>query len=108
MNLGKPRDDLGIARSLQVIDLARLHAIDLEGRLDIAQGHGQQCHAVLFSKSLNDAEGRSRKFCQRWHGSGGDFEGETVGVAQAAARCVFEVFGQADRELALLGQQGLK
>ena len=99
-HLVEPRNDVGIGARLQGADLAGgrcagLQTLYPQGGLDIAQGDWQQGGRIVgrraFSKTLDDAKRGRRKFGERRHAARGHLEREVVGVAQRAARGVFEV-----------------
>ena len=117
-HLAEPGNDVGIGRWLERAHLAcgryrrcgrwrsaRLQALHLEARFHIAQRHRQQRGAVRpFGKSFHHAKRRSSKFCQRRQARRSHPQRKARGIAQGAARGVFEILGQLQREAGLLGQ----
>ena len=80
--------------------------LHLEACFHIAQRHRQQRGAVRpLGKSLDHAKRRSSKFCQRRQARRSHPSGKLAALRHwGAARGVFEILGQLQREAGLLGQ----
>ena len=112
-HLAEPGNDVGVGGRLERAHLAcrryrrsaRLQALHLEACFHVAQRYRQQRGAVRpLGKALDHAKWRGGKLGQRRQARRSHLQRKARRIAQGAARGVFEVLGQLQREAGLLGQ----